>query len=99
MNIPNDPHLDRLIQNQLKNGQPQQQLAAGQVWAVCGHCPKCGAPIWFCAAAPAQEQPPQAAYTCPCAMLESEKAKADLDAFQKRRSVLRAVNGPDTVPE
>lgn len=91
MQGPNDPHLDRLIQNQLRNGSAQPALAAGQVWQRAGNCPTCGAPIWFCAAAPATETPPHATYSCACASLAAERAKDDLSSFLKLRAVRESI--------
>lgn len=77
-----DPHTERLIQQRLAQAAaegaqpPPRMLPAGQVWGKCGQCPECGAPIWFAAAAPADNVPPQHHYTCPC----TEVARAQ--AFQ-----------------
>jgi hypothetical protein len=85
---------ERLIQQRLREAQAEERARAEQqpvpciqVWARSGNCPVCGAPIWFCAAAPATERPPQSYYSCACTQLQRMRAVEDV-----RRAVV-APNG------
>jgi hypothetical protein len=93
----NDPHTERLIQQRLAQAQAAQTMSgepqprpplAGEIWALAGHCPQCGAPIWFCAAAPAQQTPPKSTYSCPCAALVAQEAAEEQRAFLAFRATL-----------
>jgi len=79
-----DPAFRTALQRQAMNGAaPIDSQPAGQVWAAVSKCPDCGAPIWFCAAAPAQQKPPEAYFSCACGPLKMEKARREHAAMMK----------------
>lgn len=98
-NSPLDPSTEAAIRRQLaeapsaaeeqRAAERQQSIPAGHAWARAGNCPRCGAPIWFLAVAPASDVPPQHFFTCPCTqrerMSELERMRAD--------QILKSTNG------